>query len=325
MVDPEFQVEMLRKMMLIRGFEERVRDLYASGYMAGLAHLYIGEEAVAVGVCSALDQTDFITSTHRGHGHCIAKGGDVRKMMAEVMGRSTGYCKGKGGSMHIFDVKLGILGANGIVAGGIPMATGAALASKLKGSRQVTACFFGDGATNQGTFHESLNMAGLWKLPVVYVCENNLYGISVSQTRHQAIKDVAVRASSYGMPGVTVDGNDVLAVYDAAKEAVERARSGGGPTLLECKTYRHGGHHCGEPGTAYRPQDEIAAWKNADPITRMVDRLISSGILEPKDVREIQGAVDSLLLEAVEYAKGSPLPAPEEALEDLYSGGQGVL
>ncbi len=318
MAGRELQLEMLRKMMLIRGFEERVKQVYAAGLMAGLAHLYDGEEAVAAGACAALADTDYITSTHRGHGHCIAKGGDVRRMMAEVMGRRTGYCKGKGGSMHIFDLSLGILGANGIVAGGIPIATGAGLQAKLARTGQVTVCFFGDAATNQGTFHEAVNMAGLWKLPVVYVCENNLYGISVSQARHQAIADIAVRAAAYGMPGVVADGMDVLDVYEKVREAVDRARRGEGPTLVECRTYRYGGHHCGEPGTAYRTREEIAAWRDRDPLPRFIARLKEDGLLSDAELTRLEQEVARLLDEAVEFGKASPWPAPEEALEDVF-------
>jgi pyruvate dehydrogenase E1 component alpha subunit len=318
MVEGERKIEMLRKMLLIRGFEERIKEVYAGGLMAGLAHLYDGEEAVAVGACAALQDSDYITSTHRGHGHCIAKGGDVRRMMAEVMGRKTGYCQGKGGSMHIFDLSLGILGANGIVAGGIPIATGAGLKAKLQKTGQAVICFFGDAATNQGTFHEAANMAGLWKLPVVYLCENNLYGISVSQPRHQAIKDVTVRAAGYGMPGVVADGMDVLDVYQKVTEAVERARRGEGPTLVECKTYRYGGHHCGEPGTAYRTKEEIAAWRDKDPLPRFSAQLISEGTLTAAELAELEQSVAALLDEAVEFGKASPLPAPEDALNDVY-------
>lgn len=320
MVERELKIEMLRKMLLIRGFEERIKEVYAGGLMAGLAHLYDGEEAVAVGACAALRKDDYIASTHRGHGHVIAKGGDVRRMMAEVMGRRTGYCKGKGGSMHIFDLGLGILGANGIVAGSIPIATGAGLQAKLRKTGQVVVSFFGDAATNQGTFHEAINMAGLWKLPVIFLCENNGYGISVSQARHQAIKDVAVRAAGYGMPGVIADGMDVLDVYAKVQEAVDRARRGDGPTLVECKTYRYGGHHCGESGLTYRTKEEVAAWRDRDPIPRFTAQLVSEGVLSAEQVAELERSVAALLDEAVEFGKASPLPAPEEALDDVFVG-----
>jgi pyruvate dehydrogenase E1 component alpha subunit len=318
--DNKLQIEMLRKMMLIRAFEEKIKYLFTRGAMAGFSHLYDGQEAVAVGGCAALTRDDYITSTHRGHGHCIAKGGDVAKMMAEVLGRRTGYCKGKGGSMHIFDASLGILGANGIVAGGLPMGTGAGLKAKLTGSGQVTMCFFGDGTTNQGTFHESLNMAGLWRLPVVYVCENNGYGISVSQARHQAIRDVAVRAEGYGMVGAIADGNDVLDVYEKASAAVERARRGEGPTLLECKTYRYGGHHVGDPGTLYRSNEEVAAWRAKDPIPRMIAHVLDSGVMTQAEVDTLKAEVDAEIEAAAAYSLESPLPEPEEALDDLFIG-----
>jgi TPP-dependent pyruvate/acetoin dehydrogenase alpha subunit len=227
-----------RMMQTIRLFESHISDLYARGIVPGLAHLYIGEEAVATAVCAALRQDDYITSTHRGHGHVIAKGAELKLMMAELFGRRTGYCKGKGGSMHIADMNAGILGANGIAGGGLPIAVGAGWSAKWRKTDQVTACFFGDGSSNNGTFHESLNLASLHRLPVIFVCENNLYGISVCQIKHQLITDIAVRASSYNMPGVIVDGNDVLKVHEATVKAVERARSGEGPTLIECKTYR---------------------------------------------------------------------------------------
>ena len=225
-------VELFEKMVTIRLFEEKIVDLYARGLVPGLAHLYVGEEAVATGVCANLRKEDYITSTHRGHGHVIAKGAELKFMMAELFGKKTGYCKGKGGSMHIADVDLGILGANGIAGGGIPIAVGAALSAKLRKTDQVTACFFGDGSSNNGTFHEGLNFASVHRLPVVFICENNLYGISTSQVRHQAIQDISIRAIAYNIPGITVDGNDVLAVYEASGTAIQRARAGEGPTLV---------------------------------------------------------------------------------------------
>lgn len=316
----EERLRMYRQMLTIRYFEEKIVEVYAQGLMPGLAHLYIGEEAVAVGVCTALRPDDLITSTHRGHGHCIAKGGDVRRMMAEMFGKSTGYCHGKGGSMHISDIDLGIVGANGVVGGGIPLATGAALSAQLRRSGQVVACFFGDGASNNGTFHECLNMAAVWRLPVIYVCENNGYGISVSQQRHQAIQDIAVRAESYGMPGMVVDGNDLEAVYEAAREAVNRAREGGGPTLLECKTYRLRGHHEGDPnrGTRYRSREEITAWEEKCPLKCYEAKLLASGIT-PTQLEEIKTQVKQAIEEAVEYANNSPFPSLAEALENVYA------
>ena len=245
-INKEKLLDFYHTMVKIRLFEERIVDLYARGMVPGLAHLYIGEEAIAVGACAAIRPNDYITSTHRGHGHVIAKGADLKPMMAELFGKKTGYCKGKGGSMHIADIKIGILGANGIAGGGMPIAVGAGLSAKLRKTDQVTACFFGDGSSNNGTFHESLNFASVHKLPVVFICENNLYGISVSQAKHQAIKDIAVRAIAYDMPSAVVDGNDVVEVHQAVSKAVGRARAGEGPSLVECKTYRWRGHHEGE-------------------------------------------------------------------------------
>lgn len=311
---------MYQKMLEARYFEEKVVEIYAQGLMPGLAHLYIGQEAVAVGVCTALKPEDLITSTHRGHGHCIAKGGDLKPMMAELFGKATGYCRGKGGSMHISAFELGILGANGVVGGGIPIATGAALSAKMRGSGQVIACFFGDGASNQGSFHESLNLAALWKLPVIYVCENNGYGISVSQARHQAIENISIRAQAFGMPGVTIDGNDVESVYWAAKEAVERARQGDGPTLVECKTYRWRGHHEGDPnqGQRYRSREEIQEWKEKCPIKRLRTKLLAKGV-SPDKLEGIEGTVRGAVEQAVEYANSCPFPSTEEAFLDVYA------
>lgn len=320
MIPQDKLLEMYQKMLEIRYFEEKLIEMYAQGLMPGLAHLYVGEEAVAVGVCAALEKNDMITSTHRGHGHCIAKGGELNRMMAEVFGKSDGYCRGKGGSMHIYDISLGIVGANGVVGGGIPLATGAALSAQVRGTNQVVACFFGDGASNQGSFHESLNLAALWKLPVVYVCENNGYGISVSQERHQAIKDISVRAKAYAMPGMIVDGNDVEAVYWAAKEFVDRARRGEGPALLECKTYRWRGHHEGDPnrGIRYRTREEMKAWEERCPIVRLEARLKQTGI-EPLTLETIKEHVRSKVEASVVYANNSPLPDLKEALTDVYA------
>jgi len=252
--------KMYQGMIKIRYFENKIVELYSSGKMPGIAHLYIGEEAIAVGVCANLTSRDFITSTHRGHGHVIAQGANLKKMMAEILGKKSGYCKGKGGSMHIIDMKKGILGANGIVAAGIPIATGAGYSSKFRGTDQVAVAFFGDAASNHGNFHESLNMAAAWKLPVIYVCENNLYGISVDIRKVTNTKNIADRACAYNIPGYVVDGNDVLNVYEVTKKAVERARNKMGPTLIECKTYRWKGHHLGDPGIIYRPEEERKAW-----------------------------------------------------------------
>jgi TPP-dependent pyruvate/acetoin dehydrogenase alpha subunit len=308
---------MYEQMVRIRYFEERVKDLFAAGEMPGFVHLYLGQEAIASGVCATLYDDDYITSTHRGHGHIIAKGGELSKMMAELYGKVTGYNKGKGGSMHIACPELGILGANGIVSCGIPIATGAALSAKYRNSGQVTVCFFGDGASNEGAFHESLNAASAFDLPIVYVCENNLYAVGTRQSKVRKIEDIADRAPSYSMPGVVVDGNDVVAVYEVAKESVERARAGEGPTLVECKTYRWRTHFEGEPDT-YRPPEEVAAWRAREPIAPFRKMLIDQKIFKQKDLDLIDEAVIDDLDQAVEFARNSPLPRPEDALQDLW-------
>jgi pyruvate dehydrogenase E1 component alpha subunit len=308
---------MYEQMVRIRYFEEMVKDLFAAGEMPGFVHLYLGQEAIASGVCATLNDDDYITSTHRGHGHIIAKGGELSKMMAELYGKVTGYNKGKGGSMHIACPELGILGANGIVSCGIPIATGAALSAKYRNSGQVTVCFFGDGASNEGAFHESLNAASAFELPIVYVCENNLYAVGTRQSKVRKIEDIADRAPSYSMPGVVVDGNDVVAVYEVAKESVERARAGEGPTLVECKTYRWRTHFEGEPDT-YRPPEEVAAWRAREPIAPFRKMLIDQKIFKQKDLDLIDEAVIEDLDQAVEFARNSPLPQPEDALQDLW-------
>ena len=307
-------------MQTIRQFESRIVDLYAKGEIPGLAHLYVGEEAVAAGVCAALRDDDYITSTHRGHGHVIAKGAQLGPMMAELFGRRTGYCKGKGGSMHIADMNIGILGANGIAGGGLPIAVGAGWSAKWRGTDQVTASFFGDGSSNNGTFHESLNLASLKKLPVIFVCENNLYGISVSQVKHQPITDIAIRAAGYDMPGVTVDGNDVLDVHPAAVKAVKRARAGEGPTLIECKTYRWRGHHEGDPnqGARYRTKDEIEVWTAKCPIQRLAAKLIKDKVATRNKLKSIDREVLKNIEAAVEFANQSEFPDADEIYEDVY-------
>jgi pyruvate dehydrogenase E1 component alpha subunit len=312
--------EYLRKMMRIRAFEDKVFELLGRDILKGASHVYAGEEAVAVGACAAIGPDDFITSTHRGHGHCVARGGELKYMLAELCGKATGYCKGKGGSMHIADVKAGNLGATGIVGGNLPVATGAGLACKLRGKGQVVLCFFGDGASNNGTFHESLNMAGVWKLPVVYVCENNLYGMSVSVKVACSVQDIAVRGASYGMPGVTVDGQKVLEVKAAIEEAVERARKGEGPTLVECKTYRYRGHSRSDP-RKYRTKDEEAHWMNErDPITLFSGYAIEQKIMSADEVAAVQGEVDREMAEAEDFALNqSPWPDPSTLLEDVYA------
>ncbi len=317
-IDTEKLLWMYTNMLKIRRFEEKVAELFAAGKIPGFVHLYVGEEAVATGVCAHLRKDDYITSTHRGHGHLISKGGDLKLMMAELFGKRTGYCKGKGGSMHIADMDLGILGANGIVGGGPPIATGAALAVRYKGTDQVAVCFLGDGASNQGTFHEGVNLASIWKLPVIFVVENNMYGISFPQTRSMRVQDIADRAAAYGIPGFVVDGNDVIAVYEAAGEAIQRARAGEGPALIECKTYRYRGHFEGDP-MVYRTREEEEMWKAKDPISRFEAKLMEMGVLNEAQAREINERILAQVEEAVRFAEESPWPAPEEVLEDVYT------
>lgn len=311
--------EIYARMWRIRLFEEQAEYQSSQGKVLGALHTYIGEEAVGVGVCTHLTHTDYITSTHRGHGHCIAKGADIKKMMAELFGRATGYCKGKGGSMHIADFAVGMLGANGIVAGGFGLATGAGLAAQLHGSGQVAVCFFGDGAANRGPFHENINIGAVWKLPVVYVCENNQYAQWTPQTEVTLVTDISSMSAAYGIPGVQVDGMDVLAVYEAAGEAIARARQGAGPTLLECKTYRFHGHNYGDP-QMYRSREEIATWSDQqDPIKRLAAYLRAEEMLTEAQDEAIQEQVKADILDAVQFAEDSPYPTPDELYKDVYS------
>lgn len=307
---------MYRQMHRIRAFEMSVFDGVQRGVIAGGPHLYVGEEAIAVGVCTSLHPTDFITSTHRGHGHLIAKGGRLKPMMAEILGKATGYCKGKGGSMHIADLDLGILGANGIVGGGLPTAVGAALSSKLKQGGWVVASFFGDGAANTGSFHESLNLAGAWKLPVIFVCENNTFAMFTPMEWTTAISDLSIRATGYGMAGVTVNGNDVLAVYRAAVEARDRALAGEGPTLLECKTYRFLGHYVGDPED-YRTPEEVEEHKKNDPLPRFEKVLVEAGMLNEELMQQIVAETQQEAEEALEFALSSPDPDISELTADV--------
>jgi acetoin:2,6-dichlorophenolindophenol oxidoreductase subunit alpha len=313
----EKMIELYRGMVRIRRFEEKVSELFSKGLIPGFVHLYIGEEAVAVGVCANLTRDDYITSTHRGHGHCIAKGADLRRMMAELFGKKTGYCKGKGGSMHIADYSSGILGANAIVGANIPIAAGAAFAAKSKGTNHVAVAFFGDGASNTGAFHEGINIAAAWKLPVIFVCENNLYAISTRTTRSTPISNIADRAASYGIPGVIADGMDVMAVYESAHKAVERARKGQGPTLIECKTYRFYGSFEGDP-QRYRTKSEREEWQMKDPLN-FGEKLVNMGVLTDADLQKIDQEVKSAVEEAVKYAQESPYPEPEEVTKDLFA------
>ncbi|MCC6175518.1 MAG: thiamine pyrophosphate-dependent dehydrogenase E1 component subunit alpha [Chloroflexi bacterium] len=314
----EQMLHMFRQMSEIRAFETRAYELYREGVMRGTTHAYVGEEAIGVGICAALHQDDTITSTHRGHGHCIAKGGDVAMMMAELLGKDTGYCHGKGGSMHIADVDKGILGANGIVGGGMGIATGAGLSAKLLGNGRVSVCFFGDGALNQGILHESMNLAAIWKLPVIYVCENNQYAMSSRVQDMTAVADPSVRAVAYGIPGVNVDGMDVLAVYRAAAQAVERARAGEGPSFIVATTYRFLGHHVGDP-LNYRTKEEVEDWREKDAIERFKSWLADHGLLSDEEADQITQEVQAEVDNASDFAKKSPEPVPAILMDDIYA------
>ena len=310
---------MYRKMLTIRRFEERAIQEYENGNLYGFIHSYIGQEAIAVGVCSHLRIDDRIVSNHRGHGHCIAKGADMKRMMAEIFGKKTGYCKGKGGSMHIADFKIGMLGANGIVCAGLPIATGSALAAQLEDGDRISVVFFGDGACGEGEFHESLNLASIWKLPIVFVCENNMYGVNTATSYSMAAENVADRAAAYSMPGVVADGNNLFTVYETAEKAVSRARAGKGPSLIEFKTYRWRGHFEGGGIPDLRPNDEVEEWKKKCPLTFMEQQLLEMGVMHANELKTINAEVMSQVQEAVEFAINSPLPNPEDALEDIFS------
>ncbi|HWP97807.1 MAG TPA: thiamine pyrophosphate-dependent dehydrogenase E1 component subunit alpha [Syntrophomonadaceae bacterium] len=307
-----------KNMVTIRAFESKAVELFAAGQIPGFVHLYLGEEAIATGVCACLEKTDYIASTHRGHGHLISKGGNLNFMMAELFGRTTGYCKGKGGSMHIADVDLGILGANGIVGAGMPIATGAAFACKYKENGAVAVAFFGDGASDRATFHESLNLASIWKLPVVFVCENNGWAISNAQKDHQNVTDISDRATAYGIPGVSVDGNDVIAVFEAADAAIERARRGDGPTLVECKSWRWRGHFEGDPGAYKDPKDQ-EEWLAKDPIPRLEKNLLKLKYATKAELDKITAAAQEEIEAAIKFAGESPQPDPQEVLTDVYA------
>ncbi len=317
--DEELLCRFYRTMVTIRFFEQTVEKHFLAGEIPGFVHLYIGEEAIATGVCANLTTDDYIASTHRGHGHSIAKGADVSRMMAEIFGRKTGYCKGKGGSMHIADFSVGMLGANGVVGGSLPLATGAALAAKMLGQKRVAVAFFGDGASNRGTFHESANLASVWKLPVIFLCENNQYASTTPYRSSTSVEDIADRARGYGMPGVIVDGNDVFAVYEAAKAAVERARDGGGPSLVEAKTYRIKGHFVGDP-ELYRSKEEVQEiFAKTDPISRFERQVSSEGSLSREKLDAIKLEVQELIDKALAFAKESPEPDPSELFGDVYA------
>lgn len=320
----DFLTELYRRMVLVREFELRAIEERRNGLIPGFIHSCVGQEASAVGATAALNRDDVITSTHRGHGHLLGKGGDPKYMMAELAARSSGYCLGRGGSLHIADFDLGILGANGIVGGGFPIAVGAALAFAMRREPRVALCFFGDGAINQGSFHEAANLAGLWRLPVIFFCENNLYGEGTPQHKQAPLKDLAERAASYAFPGVIVDGNDVLAVYEVTRQAAERARAGAGPTLIEAKTYRYRGHYEGDP-MLYRPQGELEAWQARDPIAGFRQRLLEAGLADAAMLHALEQAVQQELDAAVAFAAAAPIPQVEEALAGVYGdthGGQ---
>lgn len=318
---PELQHDLYRTMLLIRRFEERVVTLVNANEIAGVTHEYIGQEAVATGVCAALREHDVLTSTHRGHGHLIARGADPRRMMAELLGRTTGLNKARGGSMHIADFSLGIYGANGIVAAGAPIAAGGAWAANRKGKDAVAVTFFGDGAINQGVLAETMNLAAVWDIPIIFCCENNGFAVTMPITTASATP-IAERAAGYGFPVRVVDGMDPQAVYEAAQELVDRARSGGGPAFLECTTYRFAGHHTAEANQnlSYRTAEEIGVWKGRDPITAWPQRLIEAGAMTEEQRLAIEVEVDALIEESVEFARSGPQPSPEDARDYLYAG-----
>jgi pyruvate dehydrogenase E1 component alpha subunit len=317
-MDKDTALSLHRQMLLIRRFEEKLFELFSTRIMPGTMHQYNGQEAVAVGVCAHLEKEDYITSTHRGHGHCLAKGATAREVMAEMFAKTTGCCKGLGGSMHIADFGVGMLGANGIVAGGIPMAVGAGWSCRYRNTRNVAVSFFGDGAANEGAFHEALNLAATWSIPVVFVCENNLYGFSTHYKRTLAVENIADRASGYGMEGAVVDGMDVEAVYDAAGEAITRARDGQGPTLLECKTYRFRGHSRFED-PSYRTKEELAQWQKRDPIEVYPQRLESHYGLEASQIEALENEIADVLDDAVAFAETSADPEPNDYRNYIYA------
>jgi len=314
----EAKIEMLRKMWLIRAFEEKAEHLYALGKVHGTMHLSIGQEACAVGAVAALRPDDYMLSTHRGHGHCLAKGADPRRTMAEFLGKVTGYCRGRGGSMHIADVSSGNLGANGVVAGGVPIAVGVGLSIRMQKMDRVVLCFFGDGAAHEGAFHESLNLASLWRLPVIFLCENNRYAMSLATDRALAVPAIAQHAASYAMPGIQVEGNDVMAVFTATRQAAEQARAGGGPSLIEALTYRWRGHSKSDR-QLYRSREEVEAWKAKDPIPRFAQHLEMEGLLDAEGARRIEAQAREAIEEAVRFAEESPEPPLAEILQGVYA------
>lgn len=320
--DKTLLMEMLRRMVRIRRFEERVVQLVERGEIVGAAHSYIGEEAVAVGACMALRDDDWITGNHRSHGHPIAKGGDVKKAMAELLGKSTGFCKGKGGSMHLADFSIGILGESGILGSSIPTAVGAALGSHLQGNDRVAMPFFGDGASNEGAFHESINLAAIWKLPVVFLCENNQYAVSSSFKKMVAAENISDRSAAYNIPGVLVDGQDVIAMYEAVAQAVARARSGQGPSLIEGRTYRYFDHSLGLGRIVrapYRDEEELEQWKQRDPISIHTERLLGQHIATQVEIDGVDEEIVKEIDDALEFARQSPYPEPSALFEDMFA------
>jgi len=316
--DVKLVLRLYREMLELREFELKVQELYRAAKLPGFVHLYVGEEAVAAGVSAHLTREDLVFSTHRGHGHALAKGVTGREVMAELWGKATGCSGGRGGSMHMYAPEYGFMGTNGVVGGGLPLATGAGLSAQLRKSGQVTICYFGDGAVNSGSFHESVNFGAVWNLPVVYVCENNLYATETAFWRATKNVSVASRGAAYDMPAMTVDGNDVLAVYEAADEAIARARSGGGPTLLECKTYRVVGHHEGDPGTDYRTREEVESWKKKCPLTVLRERALSAAWANVDDFEKIAHEVQAWLEDAVEFSRTSPAPDPSTVMDHVF-------
>ena len=317
-VDHKLLLNAYRKMLELRLFELKVQELYRNARLPGFVHLYVGEEAVAVGVCMNLIDKDLVFSTHRGHGHALAKGVPADVVLAELWGKVTGSSGGRGGSMHMYAPEWGFMGTNGIVGAPIPLATGGALSAKLRQNGQVVVSFFGEGAVNSGSFHEAVNMGTVWDLPVVYVCENNLYATEMAFSRATKNTSVARRAESYGLPGIEVDGQDVLAVHRVAKTAIDRARAGEGPTLIECKTYRYVGHHEGDPGTDYRTREEVQRWKEQDPLKRARKLLIESAVVDESELKAVDREVEGLINQAEEFAEKSPEPSPDSLDEHVF-------
>jgi TPP-dependent pyruvate/acetoin dehydrogenase alpha subunit len=318
-MEKEFVLHLYHHMLRIRRFEEAVTELYLRGLMPGLAHSYAGEEAIAVGVCTALRPEDYITSTHRGHGHLLAKGGKMNRMMAEILGKAAGYNQGRGGTMHIVDVSLGMLGANGIVGGGVGIALGAGWSIKFLGQERVAICFYGDGASNQGVIPEAMNMAALWKLPVIFACENNLYAQFTALSRSKCSVGLSARAEAFGLPATELDGQDVFGVYNTMSTMIQRVRSGEGPEFVEFKTYRYSGHHVGDPGTAYRDINEITEWKShRDPLTLFTEKVLATNTCTADDLEQVERQVKAEVDEAVEFAKASPYPNPSEVIRYVY-------